>query len=508
VPRRLIAPFSDPELRSLLALADERERALALVLLDTGLRLSELAPLRVGDVRPDGTLHVMGKGSKDEERAQLGPVREVADERREELTPDSATRSSSTTRGGLASAALPEPRAPLSGRPNGRDSILTAGHCRTNRDAIRWRRALCPRDAVVDPVEEEQMIGAQLYGHEDLRVEEVPYPSPAPGWSIVQVLASAICHSDLREFQGPSYIGRTGLPNPITGVYLPVILGHEFSGRVVEMNGTHPTITVGDKVVPDGCIYDQTCWYCRNGMYNLCEAGGVLGFDGHGSHAEFVAVPNYALFKLPEIVDDEQGALIEPLSVAVHALRQGRLGVGDTVAIAGAGMIGLCALAAAQASGAGKVIVAEPLPGRRQRAKAMGATVIDPADGDTGEQVRALTDGRGAEIALECVGAASALDSAMAMTRRAGRVVMVGLYTSKITVDIAKAQLVERELVGSLAYAWDFPRAISLVADGRVNLSGFVTGRIGLREIVTAGFGRMETEADKHLRIVINTQQV
>jgi (R,R)-butanediol dehydrogenase / meso-butanediol dehydrogenase / diacetyl reductase len=154
------------------------------------------------------------------------------------------------------------------------------------------------------------------------------------------------------------------------------------------------------------------------------------------------------------------------------------------------------------------VIVAEPLPGRRERAKAMGATVIDPADGDTGEQVRALTDGRGAEIALECVGAASALDSAMAMTRRAGRVVMVGLYTSKIMVDIAKAQLVERELVGSLAYAWDFPRAISLVADGRVNLSGFVTGRIGLREIVTEGFGRMETEADKHLRIVINTQQV
>lgn len=350
------------------------------------------------------------------------------------------------------------------------------------------------------------MLAAQLYGHKDVRVEEVPYPKPPPGWSVVKVAASAICHSDIREYLGPSYIGRTGKPNPITGVYFPVILGHEFCGTVVEMNGMHPSIKTGDRVAPDGCIYDQTCWYCRHGLYNLCDAIAVLGFDAHGSHAEFVAVPNYSLFKVPDSISDDEGALIEPLAVAVHGVKQGRVEVGDTVAIAGAGMIGLCAVLVARASGAAQVIVSEPLPARRERARQMGAAVIDPADGDTGEQVRALTGGLGADVAIDCVGVEASLNSALAMARRAGRVSLVGILTKPPTINIDRIGLDEVSLVGSLAYAWDFPRAIGLVADGRVDLKGLVTGRIGLREIVERGFETLEAHANEHLRIVVNTQ--
>jgi len=135
------------------------------------------------------------------------------------------------------------------------------------------------------------MKALQLYGHKDIRLDEVPDPRPPPGWSVVRVAWSSICHSDVREYLGPSYIGRTGAPNPTTGVYLPVTLGHEFAGTVVEMNGRHPTIKVGDRVAPDGCIYDGTCWYCRNGRYNLCEQLAILGFDAHGSHAQYVGGP-------------------------------------------------------------------------------------------------------------------------------------------------------------------------------------------------------------------------
>jgi (R,R)-butanediol dehydrogenase/meso-butanediol dehydrogenase/diacetyl reductase len=352
------------------------------------------------------------------------------------------------------------------------------------------------------------MKALQLHGHRDIRLDEVPTPSPPPGWALVEVARSSICHSDLREWEGPSYIGRTGEPNPLTGVYLPVVLGHEFSGRVVEINGSHPTIRVGDRVAPDGCIYDETCWYCRNGRYNLCDNIAVLGFDGHGSHAQQVAVPIYSLFKLPDQLDDERGALIEPLSVAVHGIRQGKTRVGDVVAIVGAGMIGLCAAMVARASGAAAVVMSEILEGRRQRARDLGFTVIDPGEGDPVAQLREHTDGRLADVALDCVGVEASLNQALALTRRAGRVVLVGIFTKDPVIDIQKIGLDERELTGSLAYANDFDAAIALAADGRVDLSHFVTGRIPLRDIITEGFERFEREANDHLRIVVDTQAV
>jgi (R,R)-butanediol dehydrogenase/meso-butanediol dehydrogenase/diacetyl reductase len=352
------------------------------------------------------------------------------------------------------------------------------------------------------------MKALQLHGHKDIRVEDVPEPRPPPGWSVVRVAWSSICHSDVREYLGPSYIGRTGEPNAITGVYLPVILGHEFAGTVVEMNGGHPSIKLGDHVAPDGCIYDGTCWYCRNGRYNLCEQLAVLGFDAHGSHAEYVAVPNYSLNALPEGVGDEEGALIEPLAVAVHGVRRARVGVGDTVAIAGAGMIGLCTLLVARASGASHVFVSEPLKGRRERAARLGATVLDPDAGDVGEQVHDLTGGRGADIAIDCVGVEPSLNSALRMTRRGGRVVLVGIFTKDPTIEIGRIGLDERELTGALAYAYDFPRAIALVADGRVDLRELVSDRIPLRDVVTRGFERMDAEANELVRILVDTQAV
>jgi len=350
------------------------------------------------------------------------------------------------------------------------------------------------------------MRALQLHGHRDIRIDDVPEPTPPPGWSVIKVAASTICHSDLREWNGPTYIGRTGKPNAITGVYLPVILGHEFSGTVVEMNGSHPTIRVGDRVAPDGCICDETCWYCRHGQYNLCDNVAVLGFDGHGSHAEYVAVPNYALNALPDDISDEQAALIEPLSVAVHGVRQGGVTVGDVVAVVGAGMVGLCAAAVAMASGAEHVFVSEPLAGRRERARQLGATVLDPSAGDVAEQIRDLTGGHAADVAIDCVGVESSLNSALALSRKGGRVSLVGIFSSRPTLDIDKIGLDERSLVGSLAYAYDFPRAIGLVADGRVKLDGFITGRIPLDRIIEDGFETMENDANNQIRIVVDTQ--
>ncbi len=351
------------------------------------------------------------------------------------------------------------------------------------------------------------MKALRFHGHKDIRLEDVEEPKPVPGWSIVEVEWASICASDVKEYLGPLYI--SDRPNPLTGVSIPVTLGHEFAGRIVQTDGSRPDLKVGDPVAADGCIKDGTCWYCRHGNYVLCDNLAILGFDAHGGFAERVAVPNYSLHKLPDTVNTEAGAVIEPLSVVVHGVRRGRVTPGDVVVVVGAGMIGLGVLSVARAAGASQVYVVERLPLRRKRAMEMGAkAVIDPAAGDPIAQLNELTGGYGADIAFDCVGTQDSLNSAIHLARKGGRIVIIGVFKAQPTVDINMVVLQEREIIGCLAYVDDFPRAIALAADNRVNAEHFITDRIALRDIVSEGFQKLIDEPDKHVRIIVNTREV
>lgn len=350
------------------------------------------------------------------------------------------------------------------------------------------------------------MKALRLHGHKDIRLEDVEEPQLKPGWSLIEVEWGAICASDVKEYLGPLYAS-ADRTNPLTGVSLPVTLGHEFAGRVIQTDGDG--IQVGDRVAVDGCIKCGECWYCRHGNYVLCDKLAILGFDAHGGFAERVAAPNYALHKLPDTVSNEEGALIEPLSVVVHAVRRGRVAPGDIVCVVGAGMIGLGTLQVARAAGAAAVYVVERLPSRRVKALALGATaVIDPEEGDPAEQLQKLTNGYGADVAFDCVGLQASLDSALNLARKGGRVVIVGVFKTPPVVDMNKVVLQEREIIGCLAYVDDFPRAIALVADGRVDANALITDRIELRNIQEEGFQKLMDEPDKHVRIIVNTQAV
>jgi (R,R)-butanediol dehydrogenase/meso-butanediol dehydrogenase/diacetyl reductase len=277
---------------------------------------------------------------------------------------------------------------------------------------------------------------------------------------------------------------------------------------VVDLAGPAPGIEVGDRVAVDGCIVCGRCWYCRHGNYVLCDSLAILGFDAHGGFAERVSAPAYALHKLPDSISDEAGALIEPLSVVVHAVRRGRVAPGDIVVVVGAGMIGLGALSVARAAGAGAVFVVERLAPRRERAAAMGATaVIDPGDGDPAEHLRELTAGYGADIAFDCVGTQDSVNSALDLARKGGRVVIVGVFKSPPTVDLNKVVLQEREVLGCLAYVDDFPRAISLIADGRIDATAFITKRIALRDIVEEGFQQLLDDPTEQVRVIVNAKE-
>lgn len=347
------------------------------------------------------------------------------------------------------------------------------------------------------------MKALRFYGHRDVRLEEIEEPTVQPGWTLVEVEWASICGSDLKQYLGPAYL--TNQINPITGSSLPVTLGHEFAGRVMTTDASRPDIEVGDPVAVEASIRDGECWYCRHGNYILCDKLAMLGFDVDGAFAERVAVPSYSLHKLPRDVSTQKGALIEPLAVAVHAVRRGRVQTGDIVAIVGAGMVGLAVASVAHASGASAIHVFDRSPRRRARALALGATnAIDPSDSDSVAKMTLLTSGRQADIAFDCVGAGQSANTAISLARKGGRVVLVGIFKSEPSVDLNRVVLQERELIGSFAYVDDFPRAIALVSDGRVNADDFISERISLSHIVKDGFERLVAEPDRFVRIVVD----
>lgn len=352
------------------------------------------------------------------------------------------------------------------------------------------------------------MKALQFHGHDDIRLDDVPEPEVRPGWSVIEVGWASICRSDIKEWHGPLYI-KPDRPNPLTGVSVPVILGHEFAGRVVATDGSDPRIRVGDRVAVDGCIKCGECWYCTHGNYVLCDKLAILGFDAHGGLAQKVSAPNYSIHRLPDSVSDEAAALLEPLSVSVHGVRRSGLRVGDIAVVTGGGMIGLGCMAVAKASGASAVYLVEPMPARRARAAESGATaVIDPTAGDPVEQLRELTGGHMADVVFECAGNERSMRTSIALCRKGGRIAVIATFPVEPTLPLIDVVLTEKEIVGVLAYVDDFPRAISLVADGRVKTDHLITGRIALRDVIDQGFHRLADEPDQHLRIIIDAQAV
>ena len=351
------------------------------------------------------------------------------------------------------------------------------------------------------------MRALRWHGPKDLRVEDVGEPGAQAGQLVVDVAWCGICGTDLHEYlAGPIFIPTE--PHPLTGQKAPVTLGHEFAGRVVEVGSGVQGFNEGDRVAVDAAVKCGRCWFCTQGNYILCDQLGFTGLASNGAMARYVAAPAYGAHHLPDEVSDEEGALIEPLAVAVHAVRRGRLLAGDRVAILGAGPIGLATLAAARAAGAGEVFVVEMAAARKEKAAAGGAThVIDPADGDPATQIRDLTNGLGADIAFECVGGRETGAIAVSLARKGGRVVIVGVFEAPSSLHFNEVGLAEREIIGSLAYVDDFPRTIALVADKRIQAEPFITGRVNLDEVIAGGFEQLITNKDQHVKILVSPSQ-
>ena len=347
------------------------------------------------------------------------------------------------------------------------------------------------------------MKAAVWHAKEDIRFLDVSEPIVGKDQVKIRVRWCGICGSDVHEYrEGPISIPKK--PHPLTGKSGPVILGHEFSGDVVEVGKEVKRIGVGDRVTINCLIYCGTCVYCRRGEYNMCLRLATVGLAWDGAFSETVVVPEYTVLKIPNEVSYEMGTFAEPLAVAVRAVKRSKLKFGDTVGVIGAGPIGLLVLQAARAAGASKVFAIEPIERRRKLAEQLGANeVFALTQGDIGKEIANRTEGLRVDIAFECVGNQSAFDTAIRITGRRARIVMVGLPIKPLEVPFLRLWGHEKEITTCTGYVDEFPTAIALLADRRVRVEPMITGKIRLFEFVEKGIQEMIQHPENHVKILV-----
>ena len=295
--------------------------------------------------------------------------------------------------------------------------------------------------------------------------EDVPRPEIAPDEVLVKVEACGICGSDVHGLDGS-----TGRRQP------PLIMGHEASGVVAETGPGVRGWAAGDRVTFDSTLYRLDDWYTRRGLYNLSDGRMVLGvspgeYRRHGAFAEFVAVPQHILYRLPDSVSFERAAMTEPVAVAVHAVNLTPIEVGDTAVVVGAGMIGLCLVQVLRAAGCARVFAVDLEPGRLELAARLGAEIVlDPRQADVAKEVAQATAGRGADVAFEAVGIAASVATAIAAARRGATVTLVGSLSPTVEVPLQAVVTRQLRLQGSYAIAGEYPAALSMIERGVVNV--------------------------------------
>jgi L-iditol 2-dehydrogenase len=318
-----------------------------------------------------------------------------------------------------------------------------------------------------------------------LEIQEVAIPEPGPNEVLARVRAVSICGTDAHLIRG-DYPGFW----PPTFPFTP---GHEWGGEIAALGPGAERFgwKVGDRVA--GTSHDAcgVCRECVEGRYNLCQNYGRAGLHrqyGHnvqGADATYVVHGVKCIFPLPDSLTFEDGALVDPASIALHVANRGNITPGDTVAITGAGAIGLLAGDAARIRGAARVIVV----GRGQRlakAAALGFETVNTAAGDPVGAVRAMTDGLGADVVLECAGVPEVVEWALEMLRRGGRCAAVGIPTVGVEIAMQRLVLDELELVGSRASAGEMRRVMPHVEQGRMRVREMVTHRFALADYADA----------------------
>jgi L-iditol 2-dehydrogenase len=315
-----------------------------------------------------------------------------------------------------------------------------------------------------------------LSKYKHLEIADLPNPTAGPDEVLVRVAACGICGSDVHGYDGSS--GRR-VP--------PIVMGHEAAGRIAAVGAGVTGFVEGDRVTFDSTIYCGTCGYCRRGEVNLCDQRQVLGvscadYRRAGAFAEFVAVPSRIVYRLPDNLSFEEAAMLEAVSVAIHAVSLAQISADSTAFVVGAGMIGLLIVQALRAAGCSRVFAADIDKSRLKLAHDIGATAVIAAEADVVAEVLRLSGRTGVDVAMEAVGSNETVKASIESVRKGGTVVLVGNISPEVTLPLQRVVTRQIRLQGSCASAGEYQRAMELLATGAIQVKTLITAIAPLDE--------------------------
>lgn len=309
-----------------------------------------------------------------------------------------------------------------------------------------------------------------LKEYHQLVYQDVPEPTTGPDDVLIEVKACGVCGSDVHGMDGS-----TGRRIP------PIIMGHEAAGIIVQVGSNVKDVRLGERVTFDSTVYCGSCFYCLRGAINLCDHRRVLGvscdeYRHNGAFAEYVAVPQHILYRLPQDVSFEHAAMVEPCSIAFHAVSRTPTSLNDTAVVVGVGMIGLLVVQTLRAVGCGKIIAIDVEPDKLDLSRQLGADItLNSLEAETGSEIQKLTDNRGADIVIEAVGISQSVKTALASVRKGGAVTVIGNLSPHVELPLQRLVAREITLYGSCASRGDYPACLDMMARGAIKVDPLIS---------------------------------
>ena len=320
------------------------------------------------------------------------------------------------------------------------------------------------------------MKAAVFMGQEDVQVLNVPKPSILANEALIRVAYCGICGSDITAYKTGNYV-------------VGLTIGHEFSGTVEKVGSKVENLTVGDKVTGSDVIPCGKCSFCLTGNPSLCESMEMPGITVNGAFAEFIKLPAWVVYKLPEELSLLDASLVEPLACILHAIELSSFKPSDSILIQGAGPLGVLTLETLKKSGAGKIMVAEISDGRKRLAQDLGADiVVDPREENLPLFVDRQTNGLGVDVLFDTAGVPETLGENFTLVKKGGEIMVVGITEEPTSSDFFTVVLNELTIKGAYCGFNEFPSAIEMLSKWMISTGKIITSVIELEEIVKNGF--------------------
>ena len=340
-----------------------------------------------------------------------------------------------------------------------------------------------------------------LTQYRHLEISEVPTPVPGPDEVLVRVAACGICGSDVH-----GYDGSTGRRIP------PIVMGHEAAGVIAVLGAHGSGLSEGDRVTFDSTVFCGKCNYCLRGEINLCDHRKVLGvscadYRRAGAFAEYVAVPRHIVYPLPKSLSFQDAAMLEAVSVALHAVSLSEVTPGQTALVLGAGMIGILTLQALRVAGCLRVFVADVDPTRLKLATSLGAETLLATGADLVSQISDLTNGRGVDVALEAIGIDETVRAAIDCVGKGGTITLIGNVSPEVTLPLQKVVTRQIRLQGSCASAGEYSQAIELVASRKIRVQPLISAVAPLEE-GPRWFERLHAREPNLMKVILTPGEV